>query len=224
MKIVLFSHVINIGCGMEITHEQTNLLESSGLLDACTESHFNLHYDKSDYQWLIDRWSSKNVKFHTFDESYKDWYEATTILSIQDYVSKSNDEFYVCYIHHKGASHGPDAHHNWRRYMQYWNIEKWRDCVNKLDEGYDTCGASFLGNPPYPFYAGNFYWAKASYLRRCKRMERPPDVDFQPQFDGQPHHRFDWECWNGSGNPKAFDLHTGPENRWYWPPQLYRMD
>ena len=225
MKIILFSHVIDIGCGMDITHEQTELLESSGLLDACTEARFNLHFSKNNYRWLCDRWKHRrNVYLQTYNESYKEWYEATTELSIQDYVEKNQGEYYICHITHKGASHGPGGHQNWRKYMQYWNIECWKDCVEKLDEGYDTCGASFLDNPPYPFYAGNFYWAKASYLRRCKKMESPQDVDFKPQFDGQPHHRFDWECWHGSGNPKAYDLHPGPENRWYWPSHLYRDD
>lgn len=44
MKIILFSHVIDIGCGMDITHEQTELLESSGLLDACNRRTFQLAF------------------------------------------------------------------------------------------------------------------------------------------------------------------------------------
>lgn len=225
MKIVLFSHAINIGCGMDITHEQADLLESTGLLDACSEVIMNLHFDSNSYEWLSNRWSTRNnITYRVYGEDYKEWYEATTEISIQDLVHSTDEEFYVCHITHKGASHPEGGHQNWRKYMQYWNIEKWQECVAKLDEGYDTCGAAFLNNPPHPFYAGNFYWAKASYLRRCKFMHTPYQVLFEPQFSEQPHHRFDWECWHGSGNPKAYDMHPGVDNRWYGAPETYRED
>jgi hypothetical protein len=93
-----------------------------------------------------------------------------------------------------------------------------------LDEGYDMCGASFLNRPPHPYYAGNFYWAKSSYIKRCRKLIDPKENNFVPQFEEQPHLRFDVECWNGSGNPKYFDLHPGEDNRWYSPPENYRED
>lgn len=225
MKIKLFSHLVDIGCGKEITKEQTELLETTDLLDVVDEAHMFTHYDESNYTWLKDRWKSRNnVKYHHFDMSYQPWYEATSVNYLQEYCHSTNEEFYVCFITHKGASHPPGGHQNWRRYMQYWNIEKWRDCVRILDEGYDTCGASFLPEPPYAFYAGNFFWAKASYLRRCRRLKTPPENNFEAQFEGQPHHRYDLECWHGSGNPRWYDLHPGESNRWYSPPELYRND
>jgi hypothetical protein len=222
MKIKLFSHAVCLNGDVSITKEQTNLLMESGLFfGAHSEINMMLHYNKEDFDWLIKTWPEVpgSVNYKVFDESYKEWHEGTTIYHIQELVHSTEEEFYVCYIHHKGVSSGQ---HSWRHYMQYWNIEKWKECVAKLDEGYDLCGASFLNNPPHPFYAGNFFWARASYLRKCKRIKSPAENNFQPQFSGQPHHRFDYECWHGSGNPKAYDMHPGPDNRWYWPPQLYR--
>jgi len=222
MKIKLFSHAVCLNGDISITKEQTNLLMESGLFfGAHSEINMMLHYNKEDFNWLTKTWPEVpgSVNYKIFDESYREWHEGTTIYHIQELVHSTEEEFYVCYIHHKGVSSGL---HNWRHYMQYWNIEKWKECVSKLDEGYDLCGASFLNNPPHPFYAGNFFWAKASYLRKCKRLKSPAENNFQPQFSGQPHHRYDYECWHGSGNPKAYDMHTGPDNRWYWPPELYR--
>jgi hypothetical protein len=225
MNIKLYSHVVNVGSGMDITHEQANLLEQTGLLDACQSAEFFLHFNESDYDWLKDRWKDRsNVTFHVFDESYQPWYEATSVNYLQEYCHNTQEDFYACFITHKGVSHGPGGHQNWRKYMQYWNIEKWKECVEKLDEGYDTCGASFLNNPPYPYYAGNFFWAKSSYLRRCRRLKTPADNNYEPQFVGQPHHRYDLECWHGSGNPKWYDMHPGEDNRWYSPPNNYRND
>jgi hypothetical protein len=225
MIIEIFSHIVDIGCGKEITKEQTELLENTGLLDAADAVNLFTHYEFENYIWLEDRWKDKkNVNFFHYDKKYQPWYEATTVNFLQEYCHQTDEEFYVCFMTHKGASHGPGAHQNWRKYMQYWNIEKWKECVAKLDEGYDTCGASFLNNPPYPFYAGNFFWAKASYLRKCKRLKTPEENNFRPQFQGQPHHRFDLECWHGSGNPKWYDMHPGEDNRWYLPPENYRTD
>jgi len=225
MKIKVFSHAMDMMRGKEITLEQSKLLENTGLLDAADEVHMMLHFNEENFRWLEQRWENRtNVIYHDFDESYKEWYEATTSQYIQNMVHSTDEEFYVCHMTHKGVSHPDGGHQNWRKYMQYWNIEKWRECVAKLDEGYDTCGAAFLNNPPHPFYAGNFYWAKTSYLRRCKKLVPPPENNFQPQFSGQPHHRYDLECWHGSGNPKAYDMHPGEVNRWYYPPQAYRND
>jgi len=225
MRIEIFSHLVDIGCGKDITKEQTELLENTGLLDAADAVNLFTHYDADNYIWLEDRWKDKqNVNFFHYDRKYQPWYEATSVHFLQEYCHNTNDEFYVCFMTHKGASHGPGGHQNWRKYMQYWNIEKWKECVEKLDEGYDTCGAAYLNNPPYPFYAGNFFWAKASYLRKCKRLKTPEENNFKPQFEGQPHHRFDLECWHGSGNPKWYDMHPGEDNRWYLPPENYRTD
>lgn len=222
MKIKLFSHSVCLKPNENLIGlEQAELLEQTGLIDAA-EINMMLHYKLDDFVWLSDRWSDRtNINYHIFGDGYRDWHEGSTIHHIQNLVHSTDEEFYVCYIHHKGVSSGQSG---WRKYMEYWNLEKWQECVAKLDEGYDTCGASFLNNPPHPFYAGNFFWARASYLRRCKRLKRPSENGFKPQFSGQPHHRYDYECWHGSGNPKAYDLHPGPDNRWYWPPQLYRND
>jgi hypothetical protein len=225
MKLKIFSHAMDFASGRDITLEQSELLEKTGLLDAADELNMMLHFNEQNFDWIKERWKNRsNVKYHVFDYSYREWYEATTMNYIQKLVHSTDEEFYVLCITHKGISHGPGGHQNWRKYMQYFTIEKWKECVAKLDEGYDTCGSPFLNNPPYPFYAGTFFWAKASYLRRCKKLLTPQESNFTPQFEGQPHHRFDLECWNGSGNPKWFDLNPGPENRWYASPEHYRDD
>ena len=216
MKIKLFSHCVDIGHGPAISFEQATLLETTGLLDVVDSAEFFIQYDEKNYDWLKWKWKDRNnINFHFYGEEYKEWYEATTENYLQEFCHTTDEEYYICHITHKGCSHPEGGHHNWRRYMQYWNIERWRDCVQKLDEGYETCGAAFLSEDQYPFYAGNFYWAKTSYLKRCKRLKTPAENNYQPQFPPQPHHRFDLECWHGSGNPKWYDMDPGERNRWY---------
>lgn len=225
MKIKIFSHAIDLFNDTSITLEQTKLLEDTGLLDIADEIHMLLHFDEKSFLWLKERWKDKtNVHFHLFDKSYKEWYEGTSMHFLKDYCNSTDEEFYVLFLTHKGISHSPGGHQNWRKYMQYWNIERWEDCIQKLNEGYDTCGAAYLDESPNSFYPGTFFWAKASYLRRCRNILTPDKNNFSPQFPNMPHHRFDYECWPGSGNPKWYEMHSGPIDRWYLPIETYRED
>ena len=223
MKIKVFSHAVDLYGETPITYEQTVLLEDSGLLAAAQEVNMMLHYDDTHFQWLKDRWSNHtNVKYKSFSEEYRSWFEATTIHHIQELCHSTNEEFYVLYIHHKAITSKLERDKNWREYLQYWNIIKWRECVQKLDEGYDTCGAGYNPNSLHPFYAGNIWWTKASYIRKCKRLLTPVESNFQIQFSDSAEPRFDMECWLGSGNPRWYDHDPGesswPNERWYISP------
>ena len=56
----------------------------------------------------------------------------------------------------------------WRKMMEYFVFTKWHAAVNVLLGGYDTYGCFRMPPPPHPFrmYAGNFWWARSSYLHR----------------------------------------------------------
>lgn len=234
MDIKIFSHVMDWQNDTSITLEQTELLEKTGLLDAAQEVNIMVHFKMDSFEWLRERWKYRNnVRFHVFGEEYRTWCEATTMHYIQEFAHHADREYYVLYMSNKGVTHPPNDGTNqteWRHYMQYWNVEKWRECVAHLDEGYDTCGASFLAHEQYsPFYAGNFFWARTSYLRRCKRLKTPAENNFQPQMGHPYHHRYDLEYWHGSGNPKWYDMHPGAypgekNFRWLQPAHTYRND
>ena len=225
MKILVFNHATDLHYDTSITLGQVQLFEKSGLLDEAYDVNMMLHYHENSFKWLEERWEKReNVAFHLFDDWYQPWYEYTSAYHIQELCNASDEEFYILYTHAKGNFTRTAPNVNWRNYMNYWCIERWRDCVAKLDEGYDLVGAGFLNNPPYPYFAGNFFWTRASYIRRCQKLIQPTENDFKPQFEGQPHLRYDLECWHGSGNPKWFDLHPGEHERWYLPPETYRKD
>jgi hypothetical protein len=52
--------------------------------------------------------------------------------------------------------------------MLYFNIIKWRDCLNALIE-YDTCGVD-LRSEPVLHYSGNFWWSKASNINSLPKI------------------------------------------------------
>lgn len=231
MKIKVFVHATDITGDINITLEQIELMQTSGLLDK-SEVILCSHYNESNFGNLIQYLSyhTPEHKFRHFDESYKEWYEYTTCLELQKECNESEEEFYALYIHNKGAFTRTVGNYNWRKYMEYFCIEKWRECVEKLDEGYDLVGAAYTDNTEEfnpnitHYFAGNFFWAKSSYIKKCQQLITPPEVNFKPQMKDQPHLRYDLEPWHASGNPKWYEMHSGKHERWYLPSETYRDD
>jgi hypothetical protein len=223
-NIKIYIHTMDLPKGREILEEQIKLLDETGLFDVAQEVNIMMHFKEENYKWLEDKLANRqNVLFHLFDENYKEWYEATTMQHIQESCHSTDETYYVLVMTCKGISHGEGGHQNWRKYMQHYCVEKWKECVEKLEEGYDTVGAAYLPEPPYAFYPGTFWWANSSYIRKCRRLLSPPQNNYLPQFEGQPHHRYDLECWIGSGNPKWYEMNPGPSGRWYaGPPTIQK--
>jgi len=78
---------------------------------------------------------------------------------------------YVYYCHTKGVSYDQNFKSDiWRRVMAEAILERsWKECVDKLDEGNNTCG---IMNHRDRYYSGNFWWAKASYIKTLKKPLR----------------------------------------------------
>ena len=222
--IKIFVHATDITGDIDITLEQIELLKNTGLLEK-SELILCTHYDSKNYDDLVQ---NLGYSYKHFDESYKDWYEYTTCLELQKECNESTEEFYTLYIHNKGSYTQTVGNYNWRKYMEYFCIERWKECVEKLDEGYELVGAAYLDNAQEDenvhYFAGNFFWTRSSYIKRCHQLKSPPEVEFKPQMPNQPHLRFDLEPWHASGNPKWFEMHPGPHQRWYKSPETYRED
>jgi len=231
MNIKIFVHATDITGDIDITLEQIELLNSTGLLEK-SEVVLCSHYDEGNHKDLVQYLTqySSNNKFRHFGESYKEWYEYTTCLELQKQCNESSDEFYALYIHNKGSYTRTVGNYNWRKYMEYFCIEKWKECVEKLDEGYELVGAAFTDNTEEynpnitHYFAGNFFWARSSYIKKCQPLSEPTEVGFKPQMKDQPHLRYDLEPWHASGNPKWYELHPGKHERWYLPPETYREE
>ena len=126
-----------------------------------------------------------------------------TLWWIRDYA-KENPDDYILFFHSKGITHNTQAVKDWRRYMEYFVIERWEDCVKKLDEGYDCCGVLWNKDTPigyFSHFSGAFYWAKASYINTLDHS----------YIDSA--WRYHMEFWIGS-NPdaKVFEFHNSGYN------------
>lgn len=80
--------------------------------------------------------------------------------------------------------------------MCYYNVVKWKDAVEKLDEGYKAVGCHWVKNS---FFGGNYWWANTSYLKLLPT----------PQMDN----RWRAEEWIGltigDSKKEIFDMNPG---------------
>jgi hypothetical protein len=102
-----------------------------------------------------------------------------------------NSDCNVWYIHTKGASYYNFNQTCWRKYMEYFVIENWRDCIKAL-ETHDVCGVEWEkfdpernkvgwgwdnGKPLEDAFSGNFWWATSNYIQKLPENVADHDKD-----------------------------------------------
>jgi len=216
-KIVIAYHGYMFGRSyMTMMTDQFRKLLNTGLFAASDKMYIGFITHPSmnppwGQQWIRDFWkftSSKKdnnpvtkveIVFYPRNDELRD-----TLRWIRDY-STDNPEDYILFLHTKGITHGlKPAIEDWRKYMEYFVVERWQDCVAKLDEGYDCCGVLWNTDTPigiHPHFSGAFYWAKASYINTL-------DHGF---IDSE--WRYNMEFWIGSNpNARVFEFHNSRMN------------
>lgn len=220
MKIKMFVHLNDMPGAFDVMSEQLTLASESGLLDAADEVILCTNGNPDNFDQakaIMNKEDYPNVTFvHTSDKTQY-WEYPTLDLMKSECDALAEEEFYICYFHLKGLSRGNDSRSSdWRHYLNYWTIERWQDNIAKLDEGMDTVGINFIEHP-WPHYSGNFWWARASYIRKLTPLTHPDKIEW-----GKPskfivtdsldsgNFRYEHEAWIGSAAPVWAELHHGP--------------
>jgi hypothetical protein len=234
MKLKVFYHVVDLPNWQVVADEQLSKIKNSGLLDIC-ELNINLHYNENSFTELKQQWAHPNIVWHFNGRDHREMEHSTFIL-MQQTALNSNEDFYCLYLHMKGVTHmdKPWGKNTtaWRRYLEFFNIVNWRACVDKLNQGWDTCGTElqlwYWGDPVYwgtaeqkrydnrYYYTGNICWYNSKFLKAGRPILRyPSEVDFKAQLPGpyqheQEHYRNDVEFWAGNNGMRAYNfMHSG---------------
>lgn len=114
------------------------------------------------------------------------------------FLYKEADNYdYLGYFHTKGAAIVSSNTHLWRNLMNFYTIQRAEMSIQHLQKNANDFAGVFgtdglQGQKPY--IAGNFWWAKSSYIKKL------------PFPEILPHHtRYDCELWIGLGGGK---MHT----------------
>jgi len=188
--------------------EQLGLLFSSGLhintkVNVCITMPLYLeanikgntiHYHETVIDYINKRYPFVDI-INVRDINDTNIFEGQTLKCLYDYSIKNDG--YVMYFHSKDITGNVfdstgfvSEGKNWRQYMQHYCISNWRDCIKKLEEGYDCVGVNYFKDF-YPF-AGNFWWSTTNHI---KRLDDPLDVE---KYFTQPNYRYAFELWIGS--------------------------
>jgi predicted O-methyltransferase YrrM len=186
-KIMVFSHNYLFNNWKYIVTEQLDTLKESRLYFESDTIHYFVYDTDNHLKDFFELVNSKDVygkiKISVLKENA---FEFNSLINLQN-VSNLHDG-YVLYYHTKGVT-SRENHTNeyvnmegvesWRKCLEYFNLEKWENCVEKLKEGYDVVGCLFQTNNQFynNYFAGNFWWTKTDYIRGLPNMSvlKSPD-------------------------------------------------
>lgn len=181
MNIKGFYHICLANEWVEIVIDQIGKIISSGLYEKSDEINIGCCGNSKGLAYLKDILKPyTKCKIVVYKEKIE-VFEIPTLQFLQDLCQNSNapawtpnmdssaGDFLVWYIHSKGAISG---HKNWRVEMDELIINQHDTCIQLLEESADLgcCGPrlrcdGFHHNLVKCHFSGNFWWAKASYIK-----------------------------------------------------------
>jgi hypothetical protein len=190
MQIAIFYHAYCINNWKDVVSDQVRTLMDSGLSDAADRIYVHVTKPESGFQ---DIWSFTN-KVNIQENSNPDLYEKYALIDLQKYCMEHDT--YIFYFHSKGiTAEDKNAQNNiwtWRKYLEYFNITRWKECVERLKE-YDCCGVQYQETPQKHF-VGNFWWSKSSYIKTLPNIRHSRER-FEQEY---------WICSNPNHKAHSF--------------------
>ena len=185
----------------DVFQEQVTKIKSSGLYDVTEKIYLGIVGNKKvDFsEFNLD---PKFEIMFQYEGSILSKGELPTIERLHSFcISHPNDK--VWYIHTKGVSRPLGRNITaWRRYMEYFVIERHQDAIRVLDK-YDCCGCDWYTAKEFwqtyrqagkPIFCGNFWWANANFIAKLP----PINIAYDSRMRA--------EEWLGEGRPNAFSL------------------
>jgi hypothetical protein len=216
MKIGIFYHIHQVNHWKQLFEDQIINLQQIGLWDEADWIHFGINGDEPlPYDLIKVNKTNRNTNRDL---------EADTLFSLWQFCNKF-PEAKVLYLHMKGVTWDKNVNDPvrsnlannielWRKYLEHFTVRNWIDCVSKL-QMYDCVGTEWediaeINNviEKIPHYAGNIWWANASYIQTL-------DPKFLYVKNDWPRHQ--GEFWIGTGNPNYYNYHSTGKNKYFNP-------
>lgn len=184
-----FYHLCTINTWREVLAEQLGRWSASGLADATERIFVSIvGPDAAEGRAMIEQALGPRLEVVLCRDDASE-YERPILRRMRSFCADEQPlARAVWYMHAKGVS----THHcgnpnvaDWRRYMEHFVVDGWRQCTADVRE-VDVCGVNWRLQPE-PHFSGNFWWAAPSYVATL------------PDTVGPGHH--DPEMWIGSNQP-----------------------
>lgn len=211
--IVVFYHLFLENDWKKILIEQVDKLikheldKYSNIKICGVYNHFKEENEK-DLKSILNKLNNYEIILYGINDSSG---EGQTIKKIKEYCDNLEKNQKILYFHSKGISQQFSVREKpcdeWRRMMEYFLIEKWQECVKKLEDCYDCCGINYQPhsgringqNQLVKIFNGNFFWVNSDYVKK---------IDKNFLFES----RYSAENWVLSIEHKAFSFFDTPTN------------
>lgn len=155
------------------------------------------------YNWLDRRWN-----YGIADEA-TEGFEEVTLHPLHELAYALMPSTPILYAHNKGSFHAGKGFENgpWRREMTEHLVTNWANRVEELTTGCDVSAWRWLptgtvdpwgGITESPMAAGNFWWARAGYVRKLPALPEVLTEDNRILAEG----------WLGKHDPHAAGVST----------------
>jgi len=222
--ITAFYHVGPVNHFREVVAEQLRILAAASF-----QGHTFIHYGGDIHeQGFIQRVADVNALPVTFLEGHPGREECPCLEAIHEYAQRCDPEENILYAHTKSITH-PNWHTTmWRWMMNAYILDGWQEAEKTLIEGNWDFVAPKVSNDPFPHSSGNFWIAKASYVRGLQ-----PFQDYYKTFmkvyasrlHGGWSQRHAAEAWIGSGpDVRALQLTAYPFDMWHHGPWVENIE
>jgi hypothetical protein len=176
-------------------------------------------YDKADQIWmtinLSENVSEESAKLFLFQYSkiqlefyQQNHAEYPGIKKVKE-ISDKYDNAKILYFHTKGISNNWLTFDSkrlssekitnvaaWRECLEYFLIDKWKECIEKLDE-YDNVGVSCNGG----WYWGNFWWSQSKHIKKTKPVGIWGRWDYEAWLNADIPESKNYEFYHMNFNP-----------------------
>lgn len=214
----VYYHCYLVHGWQEMVAEQMDRLKASGLYDRAERVTVGIIGNEEDRDVLIACYKDTGKVHFVLPGNQDQSEEFKTLACLHEDACQGVFD-YAWYFHTKGITHqarpGIWEHvTDWRRYLEYFLIDRWEDAFAALTDGADLYGVNWQGpseGQPYHF-SGNFFAASAAYLRRLPA----------PEFTG----RLSNEFWIGQSARRVVCPHRSGVNHYHQPynEENYRTD
>jgi hypothetical protein len=167
MDKVIFWHTYLVNDYKIIVQDQMTKLFTSGLYNECSSIYVGINYHNiEDVNWfksLLSNYSKFTPIVHTTNDG-----EFETMRYLTNYCK--NNDCYVMYFHTKGVGN-KDFESNkilWRMSMDYNIIYKFKECVDKLNNGASAVGCNLRYNTHvgyHPHFSGTYWWSTSNHIK-----------------------------------------------------------
>jgi GR25 family glycosyltransferase involved in LPS biosynthesis len=199
-KICFLHSCTLINTGTYILDELYDEIKKSGLLnelDYLIVNNIGIKLDKNHF---------KNDKVKVINHSEEsNLFEIPTLFKVLKF-SKIHPDCKLLYLHTKGISRNSQNVTEWTKYLTYFMVTKYKDCLLHLDN-YDAVGCNYT-LIPYVHFSGNFWWANTNYIKT---------------IDSILMEKYDAEWWILSNTRNFFSMHNSNIDHYHvpYPPEKY---